>query len=524
MTRSIAELQVPEGMTLEDLKTPLKGSYAFKDEAERHLRRTFLETFDWRVHQAGAVMEFTTYDGSRNELSWRKHKSGKLLHRASVDSLPGFVQDLPKGAFRDDLAPVLEMRKLLPLVRIESSQQTLRVLGQEDKTVVRLELETGRYLSPDGEQSGDLGMRVHLMPVRGYDGDFDRVSRALDGLLDTADSTLYDSAIQAIGRVPGDYSSKLSYRLDPEQRCDRVAKEIHLGLLRTLEANIDGCRNNVDSEFLHDLRVATRRTRSALTQIKDVFPPEVVERFKEGFAWMGQITGQTRDMDVYLLALDDYKAGLPPMLREELEPLRTFLEAHHATEQKTLSRKLASPQFRKLIKDWRTFLEAPAPERPTAARAASPAKSVADGRIWKMYRRVLKEGRAITDSSPPEDLHELRKSCKKLRYLIEFFQSMYPAKEARELIKVIKVLLDNLGNFQDLEVQSHTLQHYAEQMLEEGSVAPATLLAMGALIGGLSERQQDARDHFARIFADFDTPEHRRLFKTLFRAELGTQA
>ena len=69
-----------------------------------------------------------------------------------------------------------------------------------------------------------------------------------------------------------------------------------------------------------------------------------------------------------------------------------------------------------------------------------------------MYRRVLKERRAIADDSPAEDLHELRKSCMKLRYLLEFFRSLYPRKQERALILKLKVLLDNLGNLQDLEV------------------------------------------------------------------------
>lgn len=517
MTRSITELQVPEGVTLEELQAPLAAHYSFKDEPERQLNRTFLETFDWRLYQAGGVMELAS-DGNRQELSWRKRKSGELLHRLMLDRPPGFVQELPEGSFRADLAPVVEMRTLLPLVRVQSGLRTLRVLGAEEKTVVRLELERSRYAAPDGEQKGDLGMRIHLVPVRGYDADFDRVSRLLGGLLQAADSTLFESAIQAIGRVPGDYSSKLRYQLDAGERCDRAAKEIHLGLLRTLEANIDGTRRNVDSEYLHDLRVATRRTRSALTQIKAVFPPEVVERFKEGFAWVGQITGPTRDMDVYLLALDDYKGLLPPMLQEALEPLRSFLQSHHASEQKALSRKLASPHFRKLLKEWRTFLEAPVPERAVAANAARPVREVANERIWKMYRRVLKEGRAIGDASPAEDLHELRKSCKKLRYLLEFFLSLYPPKQARSLVKVIKVLLDNLGNFQDLEVQAHSLRHLAEQVVEEDSAGTDTLLAMGALIGCLTARQREARDHFARIFADFDTAEHRLQFKALFKS------
>lgn len=523
MTRNTAEFQVPGGVSLEGLKALLSADYGLKQEPERQLHRRYLESFDWRIYQDGGLIESVS-DGNTQVLNWIKRKNGDLRHRLRLKSLPGFVQDLPDGVFRERLDKVLSMRKLLPLVGIESTLQTLRVLGDEDKTVVRLELEIARFVSPDGEQSGDLGMRVHLVPIRGYDRDFDRVYTVLTDRLEPADQALFEYALEAIGRVPNDYTSKLNYRLDPAERADVTAKDIQLGLLRTLEANIDGTRANVDSEFLHDLRVATRRTRSALTQVKAVFPPEVVERFKQGFAWVGQVTGPTRDMDVYLLALDDYKAGLPEMLRDDLAPLRGFLEVHHAEEQKALGRKLTSPHFRKLLKEWRTFLEAPVPKHPASANAARPTKAVADERIWKMFRRVMKEGRAINEKSPPEDLHELRKSCKKLRYLMEFFESLYPGNHVRTLIKVLKVLLENLGNFQDLEVQAHTLRRFAEQMESEDHVGSGTLLAMGALIGGLSEHQHAAREEFAEIFAGFDTRENSLLFRTLFKPARETGA
>jgi len=518
MTRPIAEFQIPEGVTLKQLKASLADIYGLKEEPKRRLERTFLESFDWRVYQAGGVMELIV-DGGRRVLVWHRRKNGETLHRLPVEKVPGLVQELPAGPFRDELAPVLEMRALLPLVRLKNKQQTLRVLGEEEKTVVRLELESGHYVSTDGKRGGDLPTRLRLVPVRGYDADYDRVAHALEPLLQKADASLFEIALQAIGRVPGDYSSKLNYKLKPAERSDRAAKEILQGLLHTLEANIDGTRRNLDSEFLHDLRVATRRTRSALSQIKGVFPPQEVERFKEEFRWLGQVTGPTRDMDVYLLALDDYKRELPPMMREALEPLRGFLERHQAKEQQALTRHFNSIRFRNLLKEWHAFLEAPVREQAEAANAARPVREVADERIWKMYRRVLKEGRAIGDDSPAEDLHELRKSCKKLRYLLEFFQSLYPRKRVRALVKVLKVLLDNLGNFQDLEVQAHSLQDLAAQAAKEQKIGTDTMLAMGALIGGLTERQQDARDHFARIFAGFDTPEHRDQFKGLFRAE-----
>jgi len=364
MSRSTFELRVPQGLDIADLKASIAAEYAIREEPEQVLERTYLDSFDWRVHGAGGVIEFHR-NGRRGELLWSDRRSGELLHRLPLAQPPGFTDSLPAGSLRDDLEPILEMRSLLPLLHIHSRLSTLRVLDDEEKTVVRLELDQADYRAPQGdmgrESAGELGTRVHLRPVRGYDGDFDRVAQFCNKLLKKAHGGLFEDGLHAIGRRPGDYSSKLKYKLDPHERSDQATNEIQLGLLDTLETNIDGSRANLDSEFLHDLRVACRRTRSALTQIKGVYGTDLVQRYKEEFAWVQQITGPTRDMDVYLLALDDYKQSLPEFLQEALEPLRGFLEAHHKDEQKTLSRELGSARFHKLRKEWRDFLQAPVP-------------------------------------------------------------------------------------------------------------------------------------------------------------------
>jgi CHAD domain-containing protein len=99
---------------------------------------------------------------------------------------------------------------------------------------------------------------------------------------------------------------------------------------------------------------------------------------------------------------------------------------------------------------------------------------------------------------------------------MEFFLSLYPAGNIKELIRVLKTLQDNLGNFQDYEVQVTTLKTFSHQMVAEGTVPPDTLLVMGMLIDGLERRQHQAREEFAGRYASFSQQKNQARFRKLF--------
>ena len=354
--------------------------------------------------------------------------------------------------------------------------------------------------------------------MRGYPQPFAAVGNLLtEGLGVTATKRgLIDEALHAIGKSAGNYSTKLSFEFDPTMRSDQAAKQIHLFLLGIIEANVPGVKANLDSEFLHDLRVAVRRTRSALTQFKGVFNGAESDKFKKRMAWIGDITGPTRDMDVFLLGFVKYLECIPERFHQDLVPLHLFLENHQRMEHRAMVNKINSPHFRRSLKEWRIFLQMPAEENTQAPKAALPVLHLANKRIYKMFQHVVKQGMAISDESPAEDLHRLRKSCKTLRYLMEFFQSLYPNKKISSLIKSLKKLLDNLGAFQDFEVQAEKIRENARHMVGEGEVPHATLMAMGMLIDGLLRRQQHVRTEFADCFADFSQADNQRMFQSLF--------
>ena len=213
---------------------------------------------------------------------------------------------------------------------------------------------------------------------------------------------------------------------------------------------------------------------------------------------------------------DHYKASIPITIRDDLNPFKEFLQKQQKQAHKQLIQALDSVDFRQLMDDWNEFLVAPVPEQPSADNARLPIERLANRRIRRVYRRILKEGRAITPESPAEARHELRKQCKKLRYLMEFFQSLFPKEQIKRLIKILKGLQDNLGEYQDLAVQEHSLKDFSKQMMVAAGVPAETLLAMGILVQDLDKRRRRARDAFSSRFAEFETREHQAMFRTLF--------
>ncbi len=495
----------------------IRKRYDVGESESYTLTRTFLDSFDWRLYAGGVRLWVEERDGVRSIYQSGIPKSSPARKFAITDSIPMSADDLHDGPVRQAISRLLEVRAVLPQLEVKSRIRCLHILDGAHKTVLRFNVEQTACRVPGRGDYIDLGCHLVLQPVKGYPEAMARMEALINRKfkLPVDEKELFTEALSAIDVEPCGYSSRIGFQFDPATPSIQAVKEIQLHLLDIIEANVPGVKADIDSEFLHDLRVAVRRARSALTQIKGVFSPEDIDRFKSRLAWVGRVTGPPRDMDVYLLEFDRYRACLPEQFRDDLDPLHDFLQSHREIEHRQMVKSINSPHFRTLIKDLRSFLET-VTEQDGADEAATPISELANRRIYKMYRRVLRHGQAIADDSPAECLHELRKECKKLRYLMEFFRSLYPKKEIGQAIKSVKQLLDNLGSFQDLEVQAYTLRDYARQMVEEGDTPHDTLLAMGMLVDGLLSRQRQAREEFSSHFASFSNQKNRKAFKALF--------
>ena len=514
-----SEFLVDSSELLDDVLRTVEAHWLVIREPGSVSNLTFLDTFDWRLFRAGRMLYATRCRGIRElTLSTR---DGDVQYRLAGVGTPVFARDLPPGPLSEVITAAVEPRRLFPLVQLKAHEKTVRILNSDQKTVVRLivQVRTASQ-SGRGNKSKPLPAVVRVVPVKGYHREHDGLLALLVGELglEAVPEGAYASAMEAAGLTPGDYKSKLAIPLSPDMRADEAAKAIHHTLMDTMLANTDGVRRNLDSEFLHEYRVAVRRTRSALRQIKGVFPDSAVQHFSNEFKWLGAATGPVRDLDVYLLKMEDFRAELPEDIRAHLEPLDNYLQVHHVKEQRRLVRALASARYRTLLDDWSRFLNQPPHDNGACYNAAQPVIESAADRIWSAYRRVYKQGSAIEPQTPAEPLHALRIECKKLRYLLEFFVSLYPPREMRELIESLKRLQSNLGDFNDCEVQQLTLRRFANEMSEESVASADSLLAMGRLMDDLLRQQFDERQRFESCFAHFSLPDNRERYRRLFKS------
>ena len=227
---------------------------------------------------------------------------------------PRLAEDLPEGPVRDRIMVLTSPRALLPIVRAVSTVSVTRLLNADGKTVARLVADrvtvtAPSALAPSASASGttaELPPRLAVAEVRGYPGQARRAASLLAAVPGVAHASQseFTAALTALGRHPADYTSGVEAEITATMPGPVAVARLLLRLLDTMELNVDGVLRDIDTEFLHDFRVAVRRTRSAIKLLGEVLPARLVKHYKTEFKWLGDVTTPTRDLDVHLLGFD----------------------------------------------------------------------------------------------------------------------------------------------------------------------------------------------------------------------------
>lgn len=486
----------------------LTPEFTVEQSAARRIVRTWLDTDDWRIHHAGMVLEQNTsaVDGIRLVLGSAEGRSQTPI----VNSIewPALIGSLPQGGVRSHVEGIVGIRALLPTATLRTQHRDLQVMNGDRKTVVRLTIESSA--SFDGTK---LPAQLSVSAVRGYQDQADRVTARLVTVPGIArdSSSMYERALLAAGRAFGD-DAQQPVDMSASMPASNAIVAVLQGFLSTVERTLDGVVADIDTEFLHDFRVAVRRSRSTLKLTGDVLESGAADQLGCDLKWIGDLTSPTRDLDVYLLGLPDMAAGLQSTGPFDLDPFRDYLRSRRRTEFRRLVRALRSARFGSALDHWRSL--GVAAEPPDTGQVMTVGELATD-RVARAHRRATKRGKVIGGDSPPEDLHDLRKRCKELRYLLEIFRPLHRPKIHRAALKGLKALQEVLGEFQDASVQGAAVREFAATMLADSSAPAPTVLAMGELAAQLTAHQHHARAEFASSFATFDSAQSKRRFREL---------
>jgi CHAD domain-containing protein len=490
------------------------------DTRSGRLRRSWLDTFDWRLFRAGLILEYRLTRAGHGELLLTD-RDGDLVAAEPLTGTPATVPGrpflpgaLPLGPVRERLMSVTAIRALLPVATAASTLTEHRAMNADGKTIARIVVEQMTVLPAPkpGAVTADApapgtSKRIAVIPLRGYQAQADRLAELVEHApgYGPAAHSAFEAALAAAGRRPADYTSKINVELSGDLPAAHALAAILARLFEVALANRDGTIADIDTEFLHDLRVSVRRTRSVLKIARSALPPSLTEHYRPEFKWLGDLTTPTRDLDVFLLAYPSMADGLIGASADELEPFRDYLSRQRTAAHRRLVRGLRSARFTRLAEDWQRDLA----QLASSSRRRPATGKYAAGRIARTHRSVLRAGAAITPGSDPAALHELRKRCKELRYVLEVFASLHEPAQHWRAINELKALQDVLGEFQDTEVQRARLRGFAAQMMGGDGVPATTLLAMGEIGAQLAVRQQAARAEFDGRFAAFASPQGR---------------
>lgn len=323
-------------------------------------------------------------------------------------------------------------------------------------------------------------------------------SRPADKLVLVADS---DRPARRSGRSAG-RAALASTRLPPEpvraelpqlgrdmtvaMAAHRVLKSCLLHLLDNRLPVLKGS----DPEAIHQARVALRRLRAAIAIFKSALRSEEVAFLGDEARWLAGELGPARDLDVFLAevfepvadacagaeGLAAYRGAAQQLQRQRLARAREAFR----------SRRFAA--WRERFRSWLAADVAPPvavvqgdPANPVGARYRPIAVYAADI-LTRRDRKMRKRGHQVTHLKP-EELHNLRKSIKKLRYAAEFFGDLYDSGAGR-YVKRLSRLQDVLGHFNDVAV-AQSLMRDIERATARDSQAGAAISSHVHHVSGL---------------------------------------
>jgi|GEM_PF-399651 len=289
---------------------------------------------------------------------------------------------------------------------------------------------------------------------------------------------------------------------------DTLAEVFQSGLA-TLAANEAAATLGDDPEGVHQMRVAVRRMRSALSVFEPFFDSDCFAWAKTDLKWLLNTLRQARDWDVFITEIVSPVQGVGIDAAGQALVLEASRQQRDAGYLRA-SELIASTGYAQVVMRLTAFSETHGWLTPSSAKPGSrlmqPIDSVASGLLTKTHKKVLKAGRGFETLSVKER-HTLRIQIKKLRYTADIFRNLYDTPKKTETVRTyrqfMKRLQDRFGHMNDVA----GAENLASDLRASAKIADADResfrAAISAVLGWHARGLHDAEDDLIRDWHDF---------------------
>ena len=309
---------------------------------------------------------------------------------------------------------------------------------------------------------------------------------------------------------------KLRIRLD--DRLDLTLRKILTYQFQRLREQLPGVHRDIDTEFVHQARVATRRMRSALRFFRDAFPESTAAYLQAELKWLGSLFGAVRDLDVFCLNLSRFERQIERFPAKKKQAFENWIEKDRRAPLKALCQALESPRYVQFERRVLQFLERPLPTRPRAPLAMKTVREVAPVLLKEKFDAVIERGRAVLADPKLKQYHRLRIQMKRLRYLSEFVAPAYEGALDAFIERTVEIQ-DCLGELQDTVFT----RKFVEGLIEDWKgklVDPDLLFILGEIYQLQAEIARERQEAFGKIWEQFSSEETVALLKEVLHVQL----
>jgi triphosphatase len=251
------------------------------------------------------------------------------------------------------------------------------------------------------------------------------------------------------------------------------------------------------SEAVHQMRVAVRRARSAISIFRPAVEAGALNPINDRLRALARQLGPSRDWDVFadetIPAIREAMSG-----DQRVERLAAAAIRRRRAHRSELTAYLASAEFRKLGIELAWFTatgSSPAPAEAPAELVTASLAAFSAAVLQHRCRRLVSAGKRMEDLDIP-GLHGVRLRAKRARYAAEMFATLYRGKAVNRFIRRLGSLQQRLGVLNDGAVAMHMLE-------ELGGPGGRHAYAAGVVAGFLAARAGKIRPRIVLAFEKF---------------------